>query len=233
VLVEGFPAGPPATNCYVVAPAAGEQCVVVDPGIGADAPLDDLLGRRRLHPVAVLLTHGHCDHTFSVLPVCGAKDVPAYIHPADRGQLTDPWTPIGLPRHTPLFGRLRWAEPADVRTLADGEILEIAGLSLRVDLAPGHTPGSVTFTAPQADPDTDAPVLFSGDLLFAGSIGRTDFPGGSYQEILRSLARVVLPLPDDTVVLSGHGPATTVGRERAGNPYLREAMPASGPRTGL
>jgi glyoxylase-like metal-dependent hydrolase (beta-lactamase superfamily II) len=111
------------------------------------------------------------------------------------------------------------AEPADVRELADGQTLELAGLSLGVRHAPGHTLGSVVFTAETAD----EPLLFSGDLLFAGSIGRTDLPGGSYPAILDSLARVVLPLDDATVVLPGHGPQTTVGRERAGNPYLQLA----------
>jgi len=215
VLVEGFPAGPPQTNCWVVAPAAGEECVVIDPGIGAEPALDELLDRHRLHPVAVLLTHGHFDHTFSVFPVCGARGVPAYIAPADRGQLTDPWSGVGAPYGTPFFGRLTWSEPDDVRALRDGEAVELAGLDLRVDAAPGHSPGSVTFGV-----DGE---LFSGDLLFAGSIGRSDLPGGSYDDILASLARVILPLPESTVVRPGHGPDTTIGRERATNGYLAEA----------
>lgn len=236
MLVDGFPAGPPATNCYVVAPAAGAECLVIDPGIDAQAPLEEVLSEHRLRPVAVLLTHGHFDHTFSVFPVCGAKDVPAYIHPADRHQLADPWSGVGMPKGIPLFGQLAFSEPDDVRELADGATIALAGLELRVDLAPGHTPGSVTFATPGAvrvNARVEAPVLFSGDLIFAGSIGRTDFPGGSYPEIIRSLARVVLPLPDDTIVLSGHGPATTVGQERRVNPFLAEAAPVSGPRTGL
>ena len=92
MLVTGFPAGPPGTHCWVVAPAAGERCVVVDPGVQAVDPLDRVLAKHRLRPAAVLLTHGHLDHTFSVVPVCGARDVPAYLHPDDRPQLTDPWT---------------------------------------------------------------------------------------------------------------------------------------------
>ena len=221
MLVSGFPAGPPGTNCFVVAPGPGEQCVVIDPGIEATGPLADLLDRHRLHPVAVLLTHGHIDHTYSVVPVCEARDVPAWIHPDDRGQLTDPLRWLGAPPGTPVMGMpsLPTAEPADLRELADGEILELAGLSLGVRHAPGHTLGSVVFTAETAE----QPLLFSGDLLFAGSIGRTDLPGGSYPAILESLARVVLPLDDVTVVLPGHGPRTTVGRERASNPYLQLA----------
>jgi glyoxylase-like metal-dependent hydrolase (beta-lactamase superfamily II) len=219
VLVSGFPAGPPGTNCFVVAPGPGERCVVIDPGIDAVDPLDELLDRYRLRPAAVLLTHGHLDHTFSVVPVCGAKDVPAWIHPDDRGQLTDPLGWIGVPPGTPVMGitSLPTAEPDDVRALVDGETLELAGLALTVRHTPGHTLGSVVFGL-----DTpDAPLLFAGDLLFAGSIGRTDLPGGSYEAMLTSLARVVLPLDDETVVHPGHGPDTTVGRERATNPYLK------------
>jgi glyoxylase-like metal-dependent hydrolase (beta-lactamase superfamily II) len=222
VLVDGFPAGPPATNCYVVAPGPGEQCVVIDPGIGAEQELDELLARHRLTPVAVLLTHGHIDHTFSVLPVCGARDVPAYIHPGDRPQLTDPWSWMGARPGTPMFGRLTWTEPDDVRELVDLETIELAGMSLRVELTPGHTPGSVCFaaeagTGPGAP---EVPLLIAGDLVFAGSVGRTDLPGGSHEQLLHSIATRVLPRPDETVILPGHGPATTVGRERATNPFL-------------
>jgi hydroxyacylglutathione hydrolase len=215
VLVVGFPAGPWQTNCWVVAPARGEQCVVIDPGYDAQGPLDDVLTEYGLQPVAVLLTHGHVDHTWSVTPVCGAKGVPALIHPDDREQLTDPARWLGQRPGTPILGRLDWAEPDDVREIVDGETLALGGLSLRVDAAPGHTRGSVTFTG-----DGE---LFSGDLLFAGSIGRTDLPGGSYDDILSSLTRVALALPDETVVRPGHGPDTTIGRERASNPFLASA----------
>jgi len=228
VLVSGFPAGPPATNCFVVAPGPGERCVVIDPGIEATGPLEDVLDRHRLRPAAVLLTHGHIDHTYSVVPVCDARDVPAWIHPADRPQLTDPLGWLGQPPGTPLMGMpgLPTAEPADLRELADGGTLELAGLTLGVRHAPGHTLGSVVFTL-----DTpEAPVLVAGDLLFAGSIGRVDLPGGSEAAMLDSLARVVLPLDDATVVHPGHGPSTTIGRERATNPYLQLA--ASAPRRG-
>ena len=218
MLVERFPAGPPATNCFVVAPGPGERCVVVDPGIDAVDQLDDVLARHRLRPAAVLLTHGHLDHTFSVVPVCGARDVPAWIHPDDRVQLTDPLTWIGVRPGTPFLGvpSLPTAEPADLRELADGQSLELAGLSLGVRHTPGHTLGSVVFTLD----GPDAPLLFAGDLLFASSIGRTDLPGGSYPAMLDSLTRVVLPMDDATVVHPGHGPDTTIGRERATNPYL-------------
>ena len=224
MLVVGFPAGPWQTNCWVVAPAAGEQCIVIDPGHGAEGRLDEVLAQHRLQPVAVLLSHGHVDHTWSVVPVCGAKNVPALIHPADREMLTDPGVALGLPPGTPILGRLDWAEPDDVRVLADGETLELAGVSLRVDETPGHTRGSVTFTS--------GSEFFSGDLLFAGSIGRTDFPGGSWEQMQDSLRRVALALPDDTVVRPGHGPDTTIGRERASNPFLLD-LAAAPPARGL
>jgi glyoxylase-like metal-dependent hydrolase (beta-lactamase superfamily II) len=219
VLITGFPSDATATNCWVVAPAAGEQCVVVDPGIGVEARLDEVLAQHRLHPVAVLLTHGHLDHTFSVVPVCQARDVPAYIHPADRAQLRDPWSGFGAPPGTPLYGSLTFAEPDDVRELADGAVLSIAGLELTVSHAPGHTSGSVVFGL---DVPSE-PVLFSGDVLFAGSIGRVDLPGGSMADMQRSLRTVIARLDDSTVVHCGHGPSTTIARERAANPYLQDA----------
>jgi glyoxylase-like metal-dependent hydrolase (beta-lactamase superfamily II) len=183
-----------------------------------------------LQPVAVLATHGHIDHIWSVAPVCGARGIPAYIHPADRVLLSDPARGLSLGPSQSLFGGLTFSEPDDVRELADGMALELAGITLVVDHAPGHTPGSVTFRLPAtADPET----LFTGDLLFAGSIGRTDLPGGDYETILASLARVCLPRPDETVVLAGHGPQTTIGAERAHNPFLAGLVPAKGPVTGL
>jgi len=218
VIVTGFPAAAFGTNCFVVAPGPGEHAVVVDPGVEVEEQLEEVLREHRLQPVAVLLTHGHIDHTYSVTPVCGAKGIPAYIHPADDGMLADPMTGIS-PETAALFGgRLQWSEPDDVRPLDDGEVLRLAGLEISVDHAPGHTPGSVAFRLPGDDVPQ---VMLSGDLLFAGSIGRTDLPGGDTDEMMRSLARTVLPLDDEVVVLPGHGPQTTIGRERATNPFLR------------
>jgi len=232
VFVAGFPADAFGTNCYAVATAPGEQCVVVDPGFGVTERLDDLLKEHRLHPVAVLLTHGHIDHTFSVTPVCDARDIPAYLHPADDYMLADPAKGLSTDLRELFGGRFTWAEPSDVKPLADGTTLEIAGLEITVDHAPGHTGGSVLFRMPGATSSWDAEqVCLSGDVLFAGSIGRTDLPGGSMDAMLTSLRTKVLPLADDTVVLPGHGPATTIGRERVSNPYLRELREA--PARGL
>ncbi|MBD3006547.1 MULTISPECIES: MBL fold metallo-hydrolase [unclassified Streptomyces] len=228
MLIAGFPAGAWGTNCYLVAPAAGEECVIIDPGHQAAQGVAEVVAKHRLKPVAVVLTHGHIDHVASVVPVCGAHDVPAWIHPSDRFMMSDPEKALGRSIGMPLMGELTVGEPDDVKELADGAELRLAGLELTVAHAPGHTKGSVTFQMPE---QADIPsVFFSGDLLFAGSIGRTDLPGGDHAEILESLARVVLPLDDSTVVLSGHGPQTSIGRERATNPFLREV--AAGPGDG-
>jgi hydroxyacylglutathione hydrolase len=218
VLVAGFPAGSFAANCYLVAPAPGEECVIIDPGQDAEPGIEELLDRYRLKPIAVLLTHGHIDHMWSVAPVCGAKDIPAYIHPDDRDLLTDPAKGISLLAQQQFLGGMTFSEPDDVRELADGGVIALAGLQFTVGHTPGHTPGSVTYGTPAQSAD-DAAALFSGDLLFAGSIGRTDLAGGDDAQMLRSLAKT-LTLPDATIVLPGHGPQTTIGTERASNPFL-------------
>jgi hydroxyacylglutathione hydrolase len=221
VLVAAFPAGPWATNCYVVAAAPGEECVVIDPGKDATAGVADVVREHHLRPAAVLLTHGHIDHMWCVTPVAGAYDAVAYIHPADRALLADPLAGISAESIAMLGGGrgLRFAEPDDVRVLSDGQELVLAGVTIAVDHTPGHTRGSVTFRTPY-DAAGVPELMFSGDLLFAGSIGRTDLPGGDHPTMLRSLAAKVLPLDDDIVVLPGHGGQTTIGRERRTNRYL-------------
>jgi hydroxyacylglutathione hydrolase len=222
VLIADFPAGPLAANCYVVAPEAGAECVIVDPGQQATEGVARLLDEYRLTPVAVLLTHGHFDHVWSAEEVCQTHDIAAYAHAADRPLLSDPARGVdpGLAAQlAALFGNEQLREPKQVVEVTDGQVLQLAGLEITVAHAPGHTPGSVVYALP---PTEDTPeVLFTGDLLFAGSIGRTDFPGGDHVAIMRSLSRVCLSRGDDTVVLPGHGPRTTIGRERATNPFLR------------
>ncbi len=243
MLIAGFPAGPWGTNCYVVATGAGQECVVVDPGKDAASGVADVVREHRLKPVSVLVTHGHIDHMWCVAPVSGTYDATAFIHPADRHLLSDPMA--GMSAETAgmlLGGKYEFAEPDNVSELADGQALELAGLEFVVDHTPGHTPGSVTFRTPyQQDEVTE--IMFSGDLLFAGSIGRTDLPGGDHPTMLRSLANKVLPLADTIVVLPGHGEQTSIARERATNPFLldlvdrdldEEPGPATpGPRRGL
>jgi hydroxyacylglutathione hydrolase len=228
VFIAGFPAGPWGTNCYVVATGPGSECVVIDPGKDSAAGVDQVVREHRLKPVSVLVTHGHVDHMWCVAPVAGTYDATAWIHPADRHLLSDPMA--GMSRETTqmlLGGDYSWAEPDDVRELSDLAELELAGLRFVVDHTPGHTEGSVTFRSPYPStgsgqaPDVSE-VMFSGDLLFAGSIGRTDLPGGDHATMLRSLTDKVLPLADDIVVLPGHGEQTSIGRERATNPFLQD-----------
>jgi hydroxyacylglutathione hydrolase len=238
VLVAGFPAGSWGTNCYLVAPSKGAECVVIDPGQDAARGVEDIVRENGLKPVAVLLTHGHIDHMWSVVPVCGAHDVPAYIHTDDRALLTDPGRALSPETLAVLSevltaGTMEFTEPDDVRELGDESVLSLAGLEIVVQHAPGHTRGSVTFRASAASAG-EPPVLFSGDLLFRGGIGRTDLPGGDYHQLMASLARVTSPLPDETVVLSGHGGETTIGHERATNQWLQQIAPpgAAGANAG-
>jgi len=222
VLIAAFPAGPWGTNCYVVATGPGSECVVIDPGKDAAPGVDEVVRQHSLKPVAVLVTHGHVDHMWCVAPVAGTYDAAAYIHPADRHLLADPM--MGMSRETAsmmLGGKYEFAEPDRVEELADLQVIDLAGLSFTVDHAPGHTQGSITFRSPYQTDDVSE-VMFSGDLLFAGSIGRTDLPGGDHDVMLRSLRDKVLTLPDDVVVLPGHGEQTSIGRERATNPFLLE-----------
>ena len=220
MLIAGFPAGPWGTNCYVLATGPGSECVVVDPGKDAAEGVAEVVREHRLKPVSVLVSHGHVDHMWCVAPVAGTYDATAYIHPRDRHLLADPMAAMSPETAGMLLGgRYEFAEPDSVAELADLETLELAGLRFTVDHTPGHTEGSVTFRTPYGEQGVSE-VMFSGDLLFAGSIGRTDLPGGDHPTMLRSLAGKVLPLADDIAVLPGHGEQTSIGRERATNPYL-------------
>ena len=190
-----------------------------------------MLTEHRLKPAAVLLTHGHVDHVFSVTPVCGGE-LAAYIHSDDRYRLKDPLGDSSLgPQLTGMleqqFGKqVTWREPERVVEITDSEVVTVAGIDLEVVHAPGHTEGSVMFALGQvpegvpAEAEVDR-TLITGDVLFAGSIGRTDLPGGSHEAMQDSLRRSVHPRPDSSLVLPGHGPATTLAREKATNPYLQ------------
>ncbi|MBU6243635.1 MAG: MBL fold metallo-hydrolase [Actinomycetales bacterium] len=227
MLVQGFAAGAWGTNCYVLAPSAGEPCVIVDPGQDSIEGVQEIVREHRLLPVAVLLTHGHVDHVWSVAPVAHGYGIPAYIHADDRYRLADPaGTSIAGTREQLLSmtkGALELTEPEEVRLVADQEDLQLAGMVLQVRHAPGHTEGSVVFV--EASDQGDAPLMLSGDVLFAGSIGRTDLPGGDDVAMRASLRDVIWPAPDEMVVLPGHGPQTTIGHERRTNPYLQGLAP--------
>ncbi|MGK2852529.1 MAG: MBL fold metallo-hydrolase [Microbacteriaceae bacterium] len=212
MLITGFPAGVLACNCYVLAPRAGADAVIVDPGQSAFGRLRKILDENRLTPAAVLLTHGHIDHMWSAQKVADTYGCPVYIHPQDRMMLTDPIKGLG-----PRLGQ--WAlstlfrEPRQVIELEqDGQLLDFDGMPVTVDHTPGHTLGSVTFRTPT--------MVFTGDTLFKGSVGRTDLFGGSGRDLMNSLVTKLLVLDDDTVVLPGHGEKSTIGVERRTTPFL-------------
>ena len=235
MIVAGFPAGSFGTNCFVIAADPGEPCIIIDPGQDSIDGLMSIIEEHRLAPAAVLLTHGHLDHAWSVAPLSHDFGIPAYIHADDRYRLAElAGSTIDANREALLRmtkGALELTEPEDVRLLADEEQLELAGVTLRVRHAPGHTEGSIVF-----ERDADAkvpPIMLSGDLLFAGSIGRTDLEGGSWEQMQESLQRIVLPADDDMVVLPGHGPQTTIGAERRSNPFLQQGNQFFPARTGL
>jgi hydroxyacylglutathione hydrolase len=192
------------TNCWLIGADGTEDAVVVDPGF-SPALVHRMLETEGRRPVAVLATHGHFDHIGAAAEFCG-DELPFYIHEGDVLALTDPraW---GAGMNTPPV------PVKDVRTLEEGDVLEFAGFRIEVLHTPGHTPGSVVYR-------TDGWVL-SGDLVFAGSIGRSDFPNSSTDDMEQSLRRF-LELPGPTDVYPGHGPRTSVGRERESNPFLRE-----------
>lgn len=213
-----------AENCWVLAPGPGEECVVVDPGVGVLDGLLEVFRTDRLRPSAILLTHGHVDHIWSVTPVCrSAEPVPAvHVHPDDAYRLRDPLGDVSPELRAALVAQFgagaTWQEPEDVVTLPAGAAGEVrlASIPFTVTHTPGHTEGSVVYGLA----GDDAPLLLSGDLLFAGSVGRTDLPGGDPAAMARSLATALPPLPGETLVLPGHGPTTTMATERATNPFL-------------
>lgn len=220
MLIASFPAGPYQANCYLLAAGEGAPCVVVDPGMEAAAGVRQAIEQYRLSPAAVVATHGHLDHIGDAASVADEFDVPVHIHADDRVLLTDPSQAVSeqmMELMQQVYGARTLTPPKQVVELADGATIDVAGLQLAVRHAPGHTPGCVLLGL-----DTpEGPVTFSGDVLFAGSIGRTDLPGGDMATMVRTLRNVVLGLDDASYILPGHGPATQMAHERATNPYLQ------------
>jgi glyoxylase-like metal-dependent hydrolase (beta-lactamase superfamily II) len=204
-----------ATNCWIIAAEKGSECIIVDPGMtDISAEVELIISEEGLKPVAALLTHGHLDHTFSVKPLADGYGISAYIHSEDRRFIADPAGIHGAQFVDQLRG-MEFEEPKEVKTLKDGSLLDFVGLSLRAIHAPGHTRGSLMFLLNEE-------ILISGDVLFAGSIGRTDLPTGSASDMRNTLTKKVLSLNDEIRVLPGHGGETTIKYERKTNPYLKE-----------
>lgn len=215
MLVRSFAAPMFATNCWVIASGRGQECIIVDPGMpDISAEIEMIVAEEGLKPVASLMTHGHLDHTFSIQALADGYGIPAYIHSEDRRFVAEPSGIHGAQFIETLSG-MTFSEPKDLRTLREGEVVEIVGLSIRAIHAPGHTKGSLMFMINEE-------TLLSGDVLFAGSIGRTDLPTGSSSDMKSSLIKKVLTLPDEIRVLPGHGAETTIQYERKNNPYLKE-----------
>lgn len=204
-----------AENAYILADRESGAAVLIDPGEEAELFLRRL-ATERLALEAVWLTHAHVDHVLGVGRVLAAHPVPLYLHPADR-PLYD-----GLPEQAGWFGLEAEAPPPPDHDLADGQRLTLGGLVFEVLHVPGHTPGHVVFVGHG--------VALVGDVLFAGSIGRTDLPGGETQTLLASIRERLLPLPEETIVYPGHGPETTIGHERRTNPFLTGAVRLIGER---
>lgn len=202
--MQSLVVGPVAANCYILSDEAGEG-VVIDPGGDAPAILEKIQ-KENLAIKAILNTHGHSDHIAANDAVRNVTGAPLYIHAADAPMLTDPRANLSL-----FMGAAVVSRPAE-HYLKEGDILRFGAIELKVLHTPGHSPGGVCFVGDG--------VVFSGDTLFAESIGRTDFPGGSLSQLLSEIQEKLMTLPDDTVVYPGHGPSTTIGWERQYNPYL-------------
>jgi glyoxylase-like metal-dependent hydrolase (beta-lactamase superfamily II) len=206
MLLETLTIGMLATNCYILACGTGMPAVVIDPG-GDIKGIVSRLHKAELECVGILCTHGHVDHMAGAGPLSDAVGAPVYIHQLDAGSLASPRTKL-----VGLAGGVMATRPKQVRYLEDGDRVEVGELSLEVLHTPGHTLGGLSFYLPG--------VLFCGDLIFMGSIGRTDLKGGSLQALLRSVKEKVWRLPDETRIMPGHGPATTLGDEKRHNPFL-------------
>ena len=225
MFLASFAAGPWQANCYLIAPGAGRECVIIDPGVEAADGVRSLLAEHSLTPAAVLATHGHIDHIASAAVLADEYGVELWLHPADRHLLTDPAAGLGGDSRALLAQYLPgpFAEPERLRFFGE-EGIEVAGLEFSLSHAPGHTAGCVLLGVDYPGHDQLDRIVFSGDVLFAGSIGRTDLPGGDADVMRQSLAGPVLAIADTAAVLPGHGPQSTMARERATNPYLQPAF---------
>ena len=198
------------TNCYILCRSeAAQDCLIIDPGLEA-GELIDFLEEYRLNPAAVVLTHGHIDHTAGAAVLReNFSDIKIYIHKLDAKMLTEPQSNLSA-----LTGGLFSTKPADF-SIEEGDVIELAGIKLEVLHTPGHTPGGICLYS------KDEGIVFTDDTLFADGVGRTDFPGGNMTQLVRSIRQKLFTLPDETVVYPGHGPVTTIREEKAHNPFLQ------------
>jgi len=210
------------TNCWILALGTGQECIIVDPGMAKPNLVNEIeqkVSELKLKPVGVFITHGHLDHTFSVLPLTKQVPMRTFVTGADRFLLTDPMGALDRggvsEQFLKAFGIEKFKEPDEIVEIEDFSSFEVAGMQITSIFAPGHTKGSVIFTVENQQ-------LISGDVLFAGSIGRTDLPTGSASQMRKTLRDRILTLPDGLNVLPGHGGQTTIGTERVRNPYLQD-----------
>ncbi|MEY2470235.1 MAG: hydroxyacylglutathione hydrolase [Actinomycetota bacterium] len=228
-LVEGIPLWVAGTNAWIVsAQGPGGECVLVDAPPDPSAIVERLTAHG-MRLVAIFGTHGHVDHVGGIGTVArtapGIEDprgVPVHIHDDDRHMLIDPvGTSGGFGQMLVGVDGLDLRPPEIIEPLDDGMVVKGAGMTFTTLHTPGHTKGSVCL---KLQLEGAPPILFSGDHLFAGSIGRTDMPGGSFEALMHSMEEKILPLDDETAVLPGHGPTTTIGRERMTNPFIIELL---------
>lgn len=216
--------------CHVVGEVGG-PALLVDPGQGVVAEVLDVVSSAALEVHGVLVTHGHVDHTWSAGELCAALGVPLHVHEADLPRIADPFGtlgPLGAQLAQMAGGLQDYREPDDVRAFTADEdevVLELGGgLTLTAMHCPGHTQGSTVYRLDAVVDGRTGPTALTGDVLFAGSVGRTDLPGGADRPMGRTLRRLAA-LDPATVVLPGHGPSSTIGHEVAHNPYLSAASP--------
>jgi hydroxyacylglutathione hydrolase len=210
MIIDSLVLGDFLTNCYIILQSQNStECIIIDPGLQPQ-PLIDFLQNNSLKPLAVILTHGHIDHVAGLSALKqNFPEIKVHIHTLDAEMLADPHATLSLMAAASLT-----AQPPD-KLLSDNDTIDIAGINLTVLHTPGHTPGGISLYSKEDD------IVFTGDALFAGSIGRTDFPFSDSDQLLQSIKQKLLTLPENTAVYTGHGPKTSIKNEKTHNPFLK------------
>ncbi|MEJ5301494.1 MAG: MBL fold metallo-hydrolase [Thermodesulforhabdaceae bacterium] len=209
MIIEHLVVGMLQTNCYIIADPSSKEAFVIDPG-GEAKRIHNFLTSKGYTLKAILLTHGHFDHVLDAWSLKKLSGGEIYLHPLDEPLLHNRMVGVGAF----IMGKTPSVNLSADKTLQEGDILKLGNIEIHVIETPGHTPGHVSFYVPSQR------LIFVGDTLFDGSIGRTDFPGGSYEQLIASVRTKIFPLGDDVIVYPGHGPSTTVGKERRTNPFF-------------